>query len=133
MLGIKYTMSKRYISHRWLSVHDVAHNFLRMADVFTEFYFSLMSRDDATHYLLKVVEIYLPQESKARIHEIQNMLRGKKMTSDVTEQKKRIYRKLSQNRKTTRLVASFYTSALLLLKRYVVLFQKKRTTTSQAK
>lgn len=37
MLGVKFTMPQRYVSHRWLSVYDVTMNTHRMFDALAIF------------------------------------------------------------------------------------------------
>ena len=76
MLGIKFTMPQRYISHRWLSVYDVTIDMLRMFDAYTLFYYSwvvAMDIDKAKHMPV-VVEVYhrlkVTKESRDRVNEI---------------------------------------------------------------
>ncbi|XP_062595254.1 uncharacterized protein LOC134256589 [Saccostrea cucullata] len=80
MLGVKFTMPQRYVSHRWLSVYDVTMDTLRMFDAFAIFYYSwVISLDfDKVKYLPVVVEVYhrlkVPKESRQRINDIMTHL-----------------------------------------------------------
>jgi hypothetical protein len=97
-VGIKFTMPERYVSHRWLSVYDVTVDTMRLWDVYQIFYFGFMDHSDRTHYLPKIMEIYLrrnvSEKSKIRIHEIHTELGKKNMTPEGTKRKQDAYEKL---------------------------------------
>lgn len=77
MLGTKYTMPQRYVSHRWLSVFDVSMDTQRLFDALTVFYFAWIPEDERTPYLPVVVEIYkrldVSNSSRTRIREIRKV------------------------------------------------------------
>ena len=58
MLNVKYTMPQRYVSHRWLSVYDVALDTLRLFDALTVFYFPFLTESERVKHLSIVIEVY---------------------------------------------------------------------------
>lgn len=77
MLNIKYTMPQRYVSHRWLSVYDVALDTLRLFDCLTVFYFAWLPESEKCKFLPAVVEVYhrlrVSQISRERITAIRQV------------------------------------------------------------
>jgi len=129
LIGVRYTMPERYVSHRWLSVYDVSVDTLRLWDAFVVFYFGFLSQADRTHYLSRVVEVYhrrhVDTKAKERIRQIHDVLKKKNMTKDGKARKERILQRVFHKKKLMRLILMFYTSVFPLLKKYVLLFEMK--------
>lgn len=58
MLGVKFTMPQRYVSHRWLSVYDVTMNTHRMFDALAIFFTIHGSLPWALPFLSRSVHLY---------------------------------------------------------------------------
>lgn len=58
LIGVKYTVPQRYISHRWLSVYDVALDHVRLSDALILFYYSFLSKEDRALYHSLVVGVH---------------------------------------------------------------------------
>lgn len=74
ILGIKYSIPQRFVSHRWLSVYDVTVDTNRLFDAATVFYFPMLMKEEHRQHLPTVVEIYkrlnVSEASKERIQKI---------------------------------------------------------------
>ena len=129
ILGVRYVSPVMFITHRWMSCHDAALNFVYLLEAFTVIYFSFLSNEDKISYYAILCTIYqtknVSASDRAKIKEIQNQLSSKKLTNDGAKRKERICIKLFADRKSTKLIAHFYISVLPLLKKYVLLFQTK--------
>lgn len=127
ILGLKYTMPQRYVSHRWLSVFDCSIDLQRLFDAYILLYFSFVPKHNQTTYLAYVVEIYkrcaVSKKAKERVKQIHVGLAKKNMTPDGIERKRRIVNKLFYHKKQTKLEMYLYLSVLPMLKKYVLLFE----------
>ena len=74
LMGIKFTMPERFVSHRWLSVYDVAVSTYRLMDAFKVLYYAFVSKDLKVSYTSIVVDIYkrwkVSQEARDKIRAI---------------------------------------------------------------
>ena len=131
MLGLKFTMPDRFISHRWLSVLDVSISTLRLIDAYTVFYYGFLGKDDRRTYLALLCAIYhkrsVSSEARERIREIYGELqkKTKTLTTEGTNRKLRIIQKLFHNRPQTQLILHFFAAVLPVFKRYVLLIEMK--------
>ena len=127
LIGVKFHMPDRYVSHRWLSVYDVTVSTNTILDALTVFYYGFLSTEERKVNQPRVVEIYfrnsVSDKARDRIRVIHSVLAKKNMTKDGKERKERIIDRLFRDRKTTTMIMSVYTAVLPILKKYVMLFQ----------
>ena len=127
LLGVKFTMPERFISHRWLSCYDVSVGTIRMWDPLTVFYFAFLPQDDRVLYQSILTSIYkqrdLSKEAEREIKLIQKDIGSKAMTEDGKKRKELAIKKIFYKRKQTRCIMHFYSASLPLLKQYVCLFE----------
>lgn len=131
ILGVKFTIPQRYVSHRWLSVYDVCIDSLRLLDAYTIFYYAFLPTDMQTVYLSRVLDVHrkysLSNHSRSSIRDVRTELqkKNKTMTAEGKARKGRIVEKLFYLRKKTLMIMNLYSAVLPLLKKYVMLFQAK--------
>ena len=126
LLNVTYGMPDNYVPTRWLSVFNVAKDFLRMLDVYTLFYINFVG--DRKLYQFLVVDIMkkmeISKESRDRIKVIDAQIR-KKQGADGRARKSKIVNALFYQRKYFLAVVCFYLAVFAQLQQYVLLFQKK--------
>lgn len=129
LLGLKFTMPARFLSHRWLSCYDVSVSTLLMLDAYEVFYQAFLPKDMRELYSPVMLAILrrrsVSQEARGRIKEILQSISKKKMTADGQDRKMRIVEKLIYKLQYSTLIMRFYQSILPSLKSYVCLFQTK--------
>ena len=98
VLGIKYTVPQRYVSHRWLSVYDVALDHVRLSDVLIVFYHSFISKRDQALYHPFVAGVFqkrkITSQGRNTIRSLQGTLAKKNMTQDGKDRKARMVQRL---------------------------------------
>eukprot|EP00745_Piridium_sociabile_P030649 TRINITY_DN50875_c0_g1_i4.p1 TRINITY_DN50875_c0_g1~~TRINITY_DN50875_c0_g1_i4.p1 ORF type:complete len:932 (+),score=185.05 TRINITY_DN50875_c0_g1_i4:61-2856(+) len=132
ILGVHSTAPKRYVPHRWLSVHDVTVDTLQMIDAITLFYFSFLSPNDQDLYRDVVDDILqrcvVGKKAGETVQNFQKVLSRKKVsfTEEGKARKKRICELLFITRQQTLLTMNLYCAVLPSLKKYVKLFQGQK-------
>ena len=129
LLGMKFTMPERYVSHRWLSMYDVSLGNNRLYDAYVVFYYSFLSNDNKRLYKSMIMDIFhsrkVSSEAAAKCKDLQQQLAKKSFTKDGKARKERIIDKLIFHRKKTQLFMNFYIASLPTMKSYVMLFETK--------
>ena len=128
-LGVTYRQPQMYVPTRWLSVYEITISTVYMFDVFVVFYHAFLCTEDRSLYQSRLDAIYsrrkVPDEAKKAIQKHHSFLKKKKLTKDGKERKKRIYEKLFDTRRKTRLQMSLYSTSLMTMKKYVKVFQQE--------
>ena len=129
IIGLKFTMPERFISHRWLSVYDTTVSNHRLMDAYTIFYYSFLTKDDKVLYVSHIAHIYyhrkVSKEAQSEIRIIQKKLSDKKLTEDGNARKKRVVERLFYKSKKTKLIMNFVIASMPMLKEYVCLFEMR--------
>ncbi|KAK6171890.1 hypothetical protein SNE40_018313 [Patella caerulea] len=131
ILHVKFTMAQRYVSHRWLSVYDVALATDMLFDCYITFYYGFIPKTLQPNYTEILESIYekkgVSKEARERIAEIHHQLavKMKTLTDDGKKRKERIVEKVLIQSKKTTLQLHFYIAALPILQKYVKVFQSK--------
>ena len=129
VIGIKFTMPERHISHRWLSAYYRSLDILRLWDGYKLFYYGFLTPSDRATYEDVMSDILrrhnVSVQQKAVTQKIWHDLSEKKktLTEDGKKRKERIFDKVLFQEKKTLLVLNFYKAVLPLLKSYMCLFQ----------
>lgn len=92
MLEAPFTMPERYVSHRWLSVYDVAMSTSTMYKSFYSFYYGFVTKNVQSGYkelLEKNFDHNVSLESRKRIRQIHQELekKDKRMTDEGKKKK----------------------------------------------
>ena len=83
LVGVSFTMSKRHVPTRWLSVLNCADEFLNKKDEYALFSFSFIQSNDDRSIYKTDVDILLngkKDKVKSRVKQIQGIPRKKKLT-----------------------------------------------------
>ena len=126
MLGIRFSVPKRFLGHRFLSAHDLAVDTNRMWDAYTLFYFSFLTIPDKEKYrqVKDILTANMSERSKEKLNACMITVQKRSMTGDGKERKKRITNKIFVQSKRSRLTLFLYIAALEQIKEFVVLFQR---------
>lgn len=125
MFGVKATLPKRYVSHRWLSTYDIAVDTTRLLPVLVAFYYAFVPKAERREFKTDFDEVcsQLSAESKSRLLNIHAALRNKKMTKEGADRKQRICDKLFHVADYVEMVLGLNVGVLPSLKSYTVMFQ----------
>ncbi|KAJ8315731.1 hypothetical protein KUTeg_007881 [Tegillarca granosa] len=94
ILGVKYTMPARFVSHRWLLCYDITIDNMKLMSAFAIFYYAFLPVSDKPRFQHHLLRIYLKKDlssdAKDRIRQIQHILSVRKLTEDGKNRKQRI-------------------------------------------
>ena len=129
IMGVKFTMPERFISHRWLSAYDLAISTLRLYDAYFIFCFAYLTSQDKVLYEEILREIYefriITAEEQKKIMKIHKKIKDKTLTEKGKKRRDRLVELIIHQSQKTKLIMYFYTATLSVFKEYVKRFQTK--------
>ena len=115
MLDVKYKMTKRFLSHRWLSTLDFIDDTLRLFNCYTLLYYQFLPKTDKTTYHTILVDILTKMEigveARQEIISQGNELGKIQMPTEGNQRKERVIRKLFYSRDDTLMQQVLFVSA----------------------